>query len=145
MNPKTEYQKYIRHDAKVISNHERSAHKEDTKETIALVPEGGSLRDIPEELRGGRNYHALLRKMNRTKPSYTIDTGHRSYFHYEELRVLSIRESARLQSYFDDYVFVGPKAEQYKEVGNEVPPLLAENIAESIERYLDSISNHQKG
>lgn len=142
INPKTKYQKYIRNGAKVLSNHEQSAHKEDTKQTIALVPEGGSLRDIPEELRGGRNYHALLRKMDRTKPSYTIDTGHRTYFHYEELRVPSVRESARLQSFFDDYVFVGPKAEQYKQVGNAVPPLLAEKLASSIKSYL---TNNQGG
>lgn len=134
--PKTEYQKYIRNGATILHNHLQSSHTEDTKRTIALVPEGGSLKDIPEELKGGRKYKALLRKMDRKKPSYTIDTGHRTYFHYEELRVPSVRESARLQSFMDDYIFVGPKQEQYKQVGNAVPPLLAEKIALSIKEYL---------
>ena len=133
--PFTEYQKYIRNGCKVLHNHLQSAHTDEVKKAIALVPEGGSLRDIPEDLRGGRNYHALLRKMDRTKPSLCIDTGHRTYFHYEELRVPSVRESARLQSFMDDYVFMGPKQEQYKQVGNAVPPMLAEMIAREILKY----------
>ena len=134
--PKTEYQKYIRNGCTTLYNHMQSAHTDSVKKAIALVPEGGDMRDIPEEKRGGRNYHALLRKMDRTKPSLCIDTGHRTYFHYEELRVPSVREAARLQSFQDDYVFTGPKQEQYKQVGNAVPPMLAELLAQKIEEYL---------
>lgn len=136
--PQTEYQKYIRNGCVELNNHMQSAHTESTKEAIALVPEGGDMRDIPEEKRGGRNYHALLRKMDRKKPSLCIDTGHRTYFHYEELRVPSVRESARLQSFKDDYIFMGPKQEQYKQVGNAVPPMLAELLAKQIQEYLDN-------
>lgn len=135
--PTTQYQKYIRNGCKKLYNHQQSAHTEEVKRAIALVPEGGSIKDIPEELRGGRNYHALLRKMDRNKPSLCIDTGHRTYFHYKELRVPSVRESARLQSFKDDYVFLGPKQEQYKQVGNAVPPILASLIAKSILNYID--------
>ena len=74
--------------------------------------------------------------MNRNKPSLCIDTGHRTYFHYEELRVPSVRECARLQSFTDDYVFCGPKQEQYKQVGNAVPPILAEKLAKAIQDYI---------
>lgn len=134
--PVSEYQVYIRNGCTVLHNHLQSAHTEEVKKAIALVPEGGSLKDIPVELRGGRNYHALLRKMDRNKPSLCIDTGHRTYFHYQELRVPSVREAARLQSFKDDYVFMGPKQEQYKQVGNAVPPMLAELLAKSISNYL---------
>lgn len=136
MQPFSEYQVYIRNGCETLHNHLQSAHTDEVKRAIALVPEGGSLRDIPEELRGGRNYHALLRKMDRKKPSLCIDTGHRTYFHYEELRVPSVRESARLQSFKDDYIFMGPKQEQYKQVGNAVPPILAEKLAREIYNYL---------
>ncbi|WP_300347706.1 DNA cytosine methyltransferase [Clostridium sp.] len=134
--PISNYQIYMRNGSNILYNHEQSAHKDETKKILSLVPEGGSIKDIPENLRGGRNYKALLRKMDRNKPSYTIDTGHRTYFHYEELRVPSVRESARLQSFKDDYIFIGPKAEQYKQVGNAVPPLLAKQLAINIEEYL---------
>ncbi|MGL4652448.1 DNA cytosine methyltransferase [Cetobacterium sp.] len=133
--PSNNYQLKMRGNCKVLKNHCNSAHTEDTKNIIALVPEGGSIKDIPENLRGGRKYKALLRKMDRKKPSFTIDTGHRTYFHYEERRVPTVRESARLQSFPDSFIFLGPKAEQYKQVGNAVPPLLAEEIAKEILKY----------
>lgn len=141
MSPKSEYQKYIRGNSTEIHNHLQSNHTNAVKDAISLVPEGGSIKDIPEEQRGGRNYHALLRRMDRNKPSLCIDTGHRTYFHYEEKRVPSVRENARLQSFPDNYVFFGPKQEQYRQVGNAVPPLLAEAISKEIERYLKGDSH----
>lgn len=133
--PKTPYQEYIRDGMTVLHNHILSKHSEDTKATIALVPEGGSIMDVPEHLRGGRNYHALLRKMDRNKPALCIDTGHRTYFHYEEKRIPSTREVARLQSFPDSYIFTGPRNDQQKQVGNAVPPLLAETIAKCMLRH----------
>lgn len=135
--PQTEYQKTIRNGMTELHNHTLSKHTEDTKRTISLVPEGGSIMDVPIEKRGGRNYHALLRKMDRNKPALCIDTGHRTYFHYEEKRIPSTREVARLQSFPDSYIFIGPRNEQQKQVGNAVPPLLAEEIALSIKHYLN--------
>ena len=75
--------------------------------------------------------------MNSNLPSNTIDTGHRNYFHYEESRVPSVRESARIQSFPDNFEFLGSKTSQYKQVGNAVPPLLAEVIAKQILKYLN--------
>ena len=135
--PETPYQQYIRDGMTELHNHILSKHTEDTKKTIALVPEGGSIKDVPVEQRGGRNYHALLRKMDRNKPALCIDTGHRTYFHYEELRIPSTREVARLQSFPDSYIFVGPRNDQQKQVGNAVPPIIAEILAEAIKRYID--------
>lgn len=134
--PRTEYERIIRDGMTELHNHILSKHTEDTKKTISLVPEGGSIMDVPLELRGGRNYHALLRKMDRNKPALCIDTGHRTYFHYEEKRIPSTREVARLQSFPDSFVFIGPRNDQQKQVGNAVPPLLAEAIAKQIIKYL---------
>ena len=133
----TPYQIMIRDGMTELHNHILSKHSEDTKNTIALVPEGGSIMDVPEELRGGRNYHALLRKMDRNKPSLCIDTGHRTYFHYEEKRIPSTREVARLQSFPDSFIFTGPRNDQQKQVGNAVPPILAEIMGNCIKTYLD--------
>lgn len=134
--PKTEYQKMIRDGMKVLHNHILSKHTEQTKKTIAMIPEGKRICDLPEELRGGRKYEALMRKMDRKKPALTIDTGHRTYFHYQELRIPSTREVARLQSFPDSYIFTGPRNEQQKQVGNAVPPILARVIAEAVYKHI---------
>ena len=58
--------------------------------------------------------------------------GGRSHLHPEIPRTLSVRECARLQTFPDDYVFVGATARQFTQVGNAVPPALAAQIAIAI-------------
>ena len=67
----------------------------------------------------------------------TIDTGHRTHFHYKYNRIPTVRENARLQSFPDDFIFFGSKQEQYKQVGNAVPPLLGKAIALKVKEILD--------
>ena len=67
----------------------------------------------------------------------TINTGHRSHFHYKYNRIPTVRESARLQSFPDDFIFYGNKSEQYKQVGNAVPPKLGYALAKKLKSYLE--------
>ena len=107
-----------------------------TRRMIALVPEGKNYLALPEEYRGMYKYHEALTRYHSKKPSLTINTGHRSHFHYKWNRIPTVRESARLQSFPDDFIFYGNQSEQFKQVGNAVPPLLGKAIAEQLKAYL---------
>lgn len=135
--PQNEYQRIMRENSNKITNNDITNHTEQTKNIIAMVPDGGNIKDLPEEYYKVRNYSSAFKRMNSKKPSTTIDCGHRNYFHYKENRVPTVRESARIQSFPDDYFFTGNKTSQYTQVGNAVPVKLAEIIALQIKKYLD--------
>lgn len=132
-----DYQKVMRTNSSAVLNHCITIHKDKTKEIIALVPDGGNYKSLPEELKSTRKVNIAWTRMNSTKPCFTIDTGHNHHFHYKENRVPTVRESARIQSFSDDFEFLGIKTSQLKQVGNAVPPLLAKAIADQIKKYLE--------
>jgi DNA (cytosine-5)-methyltransferase 1 len=128
----TDYQALLRSNSDGVWNHEITNHSETTVKTIALVPDGGNYKNLPEHLQNTRRVNIAWTRYSSTKPSLTIDTGHRHHFHYRFNRVPTVRESARIQSFPDSFIFKCSKTSQYKQVGNAVPPLLAHAIATSI-------------
>lgn len=134
---KNEYQLKMREGSNSVLNHSVTIHTVRTKEIIAMVPDGGNYKNLPEELWSTRKVHIAWTRMDSNKPCFTIDTGHNHHFHYKENRVPTVRESARIQSFPDTFEFTGIKTSQLKQVGNAVPPLLAKSIAESIRDVLE--------
>ena len=117
---------------------------------LHLVPPGGNWRDLPLEVQKesmGRAFYALggrsgyWRRLSFDNPSPTILTepqnASTSLCHPTEDRPLSVRECARVQTFPDDWMFVGKTLEQYRLVGNAVPVQLAASVAASIKRMLD--------
>jgi len=132
-----DYQRKMRESSTSIRNHSITLHKERTKEIIAMVPDGKNYKSLPEELWSTRKVNIAWTRMDSTRPCFTIDTGHNHHFHYTANRVPTARESARIQSFPDKFEFIGIKTSQLKQVGNAVPPLLAEAIAKDIKILLD--------
>ena len=132
----TPYQEYMRRNAPLLLNHVTTIHTEKTRRIIAMVPDGGNYKDLPHELWSTRKVNIAWTRMDSNKPCFTIDTGHNHHFHYRANRVPTVRESARIQSFPDTFEFFGIKTSQLKQVGNAVPPLLSQAVAESVARTI---------
>lgn len=135
--PASEYQKLMRKNSAFVHNHIGSVPIEKTRKMIALVPEGKNYLALPEEYRRMYKYHEALTRYHSKRPSLTINTGHRSHFHYKWNRIPTVRESARLQSFPDDFLFYGNQSDQFKQVGNAVPPMLGQAVARQLKKYID--------
>lgn len=135
--PTNDYQRLMRSNSSKVYNHIAADHSEKVKKIIAMVPDGCNYKSLPIEFRNSRNFHVAWTRFASDKPAPTIDTGHRHHFHYKWNRVPTVRECARLQSFPDDFIFLGNKTQQFRQVGNAVPPLLAQAIAEKVKEMLD--------
>lgn len=159
--PKNEYQKWLRNGSKGVFNHVAMKHSPRLIERFKLIPQGGSLLDVPHEhgqrVRNGSTLDVKERfKMNNqrlapNKISTAVTASFQSNFVHPLLhRNLTAREGARLQSFPDHFIFCGPRTlmskalllregredeiglSQYNQIGNAVPPLMAMAIGEEI-------------
>jgi DNA (cytosine-5)-methyltransferase 1 len=140
--PQNDYQKLMRENApKKLMNHSAASHGEALMRVIRNVPEGGIKKDIPEEFRPKSGFPNSYGRLWWSRPSMTItrNLGTPSSarcIHPKCDRALTTREGARLQSFPDDYVFYGSRSKMNLQIGNAVPPLLAQAIANQIKKAL---------
>ena len=145
--PQSEFQKILRKDSTKIYNHGCAKLGKANLDRLKHIPQGGSWRDIPYDLlpaglqRARRSDHT--KRYGRLHPDELCSTiltkcdpHWGSFFHPTQDRAISVREAARIQSFPDNYVFTGNLTEQFEQVGNAVPPLMAKAIGETIKKLI---------
>ena len=144
----TEYQKIMRehNKKKTVMNNICRMSNERAKKVFSHMKQGDKYMDLEPAVRKilpfrEDIFHDRLKKLVLDEPSWTIlahiGMDGYMYIHPTELRTLSVREAARIQSFPDDFVFIGNQQETYVQVGNAVPPLLAKALAGSVKNYFN--------
>lgn len=117
---------------RILDEHYKKPYKRDLKSLIKkkyVVEKGDGLYDLKGSFNG------KYRRLSYDKPSYTVDTnfGNPKYFlHPKEDRGFSVREAARIQGFPDDFIFDGSISQQFRLIGNAVPPYISEKLAKII-------------
>lgn len=109
-----------------------------TKEIRGLVHKG-YLREIGRAVDLTQTFNGKYRRANPSGVSYTVDTrfgDYRYFLHPFEQRGFTVREAARIQGFPDTYRFSGPVREQFRLVGNAVPPTMGMMVGEMIKPAL---------
>lgn len=135
-----------------VPDSEGQQYPEKKKRVMELVPMGGDWRNLPEEvardymkgsynLGGGKT--GMARRLSLDEPSLTLTCApaqkQTERCHPTETRPLTVREYARIQTFPDDWSFVGNMSSKYKQIGNAVPVNLAAAVGRSIVLLLNEI------
>lgn len=147
VEPQSELQILLRAGATKIFNHACAKLGKANLDRLKYIPQGGSWRDIPHEMlplglqRARRSDHT--KRYGRLHPDALCSTiltkcdpHWGSFFHPTQDRAISVREAARIQSFPDRYIFTGNLTQQFEQVGNAVPPLMAKAIGEKIKQLI---------
>jgi len=138
---KTTYAKSLRGNLSACTGHLVSRNSDSVVERYAYIPQGGNWENIPETLMENytdrsRCHTGIYYRLKEDTPSVTIGNYRKAMLiHPWEDRGLSVREAARLQSFPDDYQFMGSIGYQQQQVSNAVPPLLAKAVFEVIVNF----------
>ena len=135
--PESMYQKLLRNNQRLLHNHITTNHAPIALERMKMIPPGSGKEVLPKEHLTKSIYSGTWTRMEKDDVSVTVttrfDTPSSGKFMHPYLhRAITVREAARIQSFPDSFRFYGNKTSQMKQVGNAVPPLLAQAIAEVI-------------
>ncbi|MFW5795116.1 MAG: DNA (cytosine-5-)-methyltransferase [Bacillota bacterium] len=142
---------------KDVPESEGTTYSENKKEVLAQVPPGGCWRNLPEDVAKeymGKSYYSsggrtgMARRLSWDEPSLTILTSpgqkQTERCHPEEVRPFTVRESARIQSFDDEWEFKGTTTSKYKQIGNAVPVNLAKAVGLSLVEVLNEIDEKSR-
>lgn len=146
--PLSDYQKAMRTGSSGVYNHVSPKLSDLNLERMKYIKSGGNWTDIPFELlpkgmqKAERSNHTKrYGRVTKDGLASTIltkcDPHWGAFIHYDQDRSFTVREAARIQSFPDHFVFTGSLAEQFAQVGNAVPPMLAKAVGNSILSIID--------
>ena len=137
LSAESDYQKQMREGSDKLFNHKATKHSDLALERLKMIPPNSGREVLPKEHLTKSIYSGTWSRMIKDDQSVTIttrfDTPSSGKFTHPYLhRAITVREAARIQSFPDNFRFLGTKGSQMKQVGNAVPPLLAKEIALTI-------------
>ncbi len=152
--PVSLYQIQMRLASKSVHNHEARALAKQDEEIFNWLEQGQIYNQLPEHLKrygDGDSFPDKMKRLRYDRPSGTIVAHlHKDgymFIHPTINRTITVREAARIQSFPDNFIFQGCRSDQFKQVGNAVPPILSKVIANSIKFLLkkfDKIEHYTK-
>jgi DNA (cytosine-5)-methyltransferase 1 len=136
---RTPYQRARRNGSRTLHNHTAANHPPSLVRALEHIPDGGNRKSIPDELQPKSGFHNSYARLASWKPAIAVTSNMRKpssarATHPTQHRGLTVREGLRLQSFDDDFVVLGSRTSQYLQVGNAVPPILAEAIGVQVLR-----------
>lgn len=135
--PQSEYQKERRKNSKKLYNHKASNHSDIAIKKLSMIPPECGKEHLPKDLLGKQQFSGTWGRLKWDSVSPTIDTrfdasSNGTNNHPFLNRAITPREAARLQSFDDDFIFIGAKVQIRQQIGNAVPPLMAKALADKI-------------
>ena len=128
-----------------------SKYPEHKRTVLDLIPQKGYWRNLPLDIQKeymGKSFYlgggktGIARRIGWDEPSLTLTCSpaqkQTERCHPEETRPFTVREYARIQTFPDDWKFIGSVSQQYKQIGNAVPCNLGEEIGYSIIKFLNA-------
>ena len=139
--PKNDFQKIMRkHAPEKLMDHNAPNNNQKLVKLMESLPDGGTPRDLPEELRPKSGFANTYCRLWWNRPSTTITRNLSTpsssrCIHPKAPRPLTTREGARIQCFPDDYIFYGSRSDRNLQIGNAVPTFLSYALKESIKEH----------
>lgn len=133
----SDYQKVVRNGSNLVSNHvSRPLRDRQFARLNSLLP-GQGVKDLPDHLKVKAGYSGAYGRLTKEMVAPTITRwvfhpGSGRWGHPEDIRLITIREAARIQGFLDNFEFVGSYNQQAGQIGNAVPPLLIHLIINNL-------------